>query len=83
MEKKVADLNKRLKSDGIISLIFAGIFGFLACEQLIEFFVKNDGVFIKRSIQDIVMAIPLLLIFFIIRRTGATGKPFDNKNIRD
>ena len=83
MEKRIADLNKRLRSDGIASLIFAGIFFLLSCMQILNFFIQNDSIFLKRGVQSLIMAIPLLLIYFIIRRTGATGKPFDDKNIRD
>ena len=82
MDKKVVELNKRLKGDMMITLIVTVVMAFIGVAQTINFFMKGDITLLKRGIQAIVMMLPLLIVYLILKRIEKTGKPFDEKIVK-
>ena len=82
MDKKVVELNKRLKGDMMITLIVTAVMAFIGVAQTINFFMKGDITLLKRGIQAIVMMLPLLIVYLILKRIEKTGKPFDEKIVK-
>ncbi len=81
MDNRALTLNKRLKTDRYINIVFVIVEFLIGLIQLIQFIRTGDTMALRRSIHAIFGAAALFLLSLILKRIAITGKPFDTKII--
>ena len=81
MDNRSLTLNKRLKTDRYINIVFVIVEFLIGLIQLIQFIRTGDTMALRRSIHAVFGAAALFLLSLILKRIAITGKPFDTKII--
>ena len=81
MDNRALTLNKRLKTDRYINIVFVIVEFLIGLVQLIQFIRTGDTMALRRSIHAVFGAVALFLLSLILKRIAITGKPFDTKII--